>query len=72
MDVIWTGEFANAGWVEEWTGRRKREATEGSFPGVIETASFEGRLYAAPSTPTRSCSGTAKTWSNSRRAPGTR
>jgi multiple sugar transport system substrate-binding protein len=48
MDVIWTGEFANAGWVEEWTGRRKREATEGVFPGVIETASFEGRLYAAP------------------------
>ena len=20
MDVIWTGEFANAGWVEEWNG----------------------------------------------------
>jgi multiple sugar transport system substrate-binding protein len=48
MDVIWTGEFANAGWVEEWTGKRKREATEKVFPGVIETASFEGKLYAAP------------------------
>jgi multiple sugar transport system substrate-binding protein len=48
MDVIWTGEFANAGWVEEWTGKRKQEATEKVFPGVIETASFEGRLYAAP------------------------
>jgi len=48
MDVIWTGEFANAGWVEEWTGARKREATERVFPGVIETASYEGRLYAAP------------------------
>ncbi|HEX6228624.1 MAG TPA: ABC transporter substrate-binding protein [Solirubrobacterales bacterium] len=48
MDVIWTGEFANAGWVEEWNGARKREATESVFPGVIETASFEGGLYAAP------------------------
>jgi multiple sugar transport system substrate-binding protein len=48
MDVIWTGEFANAGWVEEWTGKRKGEVTEKVFPGVIETASFEGKLYAAP------------------------
>ncbi len=48
MDVIWTGEFANAGWVDEWTGKRKREVTERVFPGVIETASFEGKLYAAP------------------------
>ena len=24
MDVIWTGEFANAGWVEEWTGPTRR------------------------------------------------
>ena len=24
MDVIWTGEFANAGWVEEWKGPLKR------------------------------------------------
>jgi multiple sugar transport system substrate-binding protein len=48
MDVIWTGEFANAGWVEEWTGKRKQEVTEKVFPGVIETASFEDKLYAAP------------------------
>ncbi len=48
MDVIWTGEFANAGWVEEWTGPEKKEATESVFPNVIETASFEGKLYAAP------------------------
>ncbi len=48
MDVIWTGEFANAGWVEEWKGQRKKQATEKVFPNVIETASFEHRLYAAP------------------------
>jgi multiple sugar transport system substrate-binding protein len=48
MDVIWTGEFANAGWVEEWKGQQKEEATENVFPNVIETASFEKKLYAAP------------------------
>jgi multiple sugar transport system substrate-binding protein len=48
MDVIWTGEFANAGWVEEWKGPLKKQVTEKVFPNVIETASFEGNLYAAP------------------------
>jgi multiple sugar transport system substrate-binding protein len=48
MDVIWTGEFANAGWVEEWKGPLKQQVTEQVFPNVIETASFEGKLYAAP------------------------
>ncbi|HEU4461702.1 MAG TPA: ABC transporter substrate-binding protein [Solirubrobacterales bacterium] len=48
MDVIWTGEFANAGWVEEWTGAEKKAVTENVFPNVIETASFDGKLYAAP------------------------
>ena len=48
MDVIWTGEFANAGWVEEWTGALKKQVTEKVFPNVIETASFEDKLYAAP------------------------
>jgi multiple sugar transport system substrate-binding protein len=48
MDVIWTGEFANAGWVEEWRGKLKKQVTEKVFPNVIETASFDGDLYAAP------------------------
>jgi len=48
MDVIWTGEFANAGWVEEWKGPLKKQVTENVFPNVIETASFDGKLYAAP------------------------
>ncbi|MDX6625215.1 MAG: trehalose/maltose transport system substrate-binding protein [Solirubrobacterales bacterium] len=48
MDVIWTGEFANAGWVEEWKGPLKKQVTENVFQNVIETASFEGKLYAAP------------------------
>jgi multiple sugar transport system substrate-binding protein len=48
MDVIWTGEFANAGWVESWQGKLKKQVTEKVFPNVIETASFEDDLYAAP------------------------
>jgi multiple sugar transport system substrate-binding protein len=48
MDVIWTGEFANAGWVEPWQGKLKDQVTEAVFPGVLETASFEDQLYAAP------------------------
>ena len=48
MDVIWTGEFANAGWVEEWRGPLKDQVTEGVFPSVLETASYEDALYAAP------------------------
>jgi multiple sugar transport system substrate-binding protein len=50
MDVIWTAEFANAGWVLDWTGERKREVTKNVFPSVIDTASFENKLYAAPFT----------------------
>lgn len=48
LDVILTGEFANAGWIEPWQGKLKREATEEVFPSVVETASFEHQLYAAP------------------------
>ena len=48
LDVILTSEFANAGWIEPWQGKQKEEATEEVFPSVIETASYEGDLYAAP------------------------
>jgi multiple sugar transport system substrate-binding protein len=48
LDVILTSEFANAGWIEKWQGKRKAEATEEVFPSVVETASYEGDLYAAP------------------------
>jgi multiple sugar transport system substrate-binding protein len=48
MDVIWTAEFANAGWLREYTGDQAAEVTESVFPSVVETASFEGKLYGAP------------------------
>ena len=48
MDVIWTAEFANAGWVSEWPADLRSQVTKDVFPSVIETASFEGKLYGAP------------------------
>ena len=48
LDVVWTGEFANAGWVEQWTGADEQAATKGVFPSVVETARFEDKLWAAP------------------------
>lgn len=48
LDVILTAEFANAGWIEPWQGKLKEEATEEVFPSVVETATFEHKLYAAP------------------------
>jgi multiple sugar transport system substrate-binding protein len=48
MDVIWTAEFANAGWLREFPPEIADEVTRGTFDSVIDTASFEGKLYGAP------------------------
>ena len=50
MDVIWTAEFANAGWIQPWEGELKSQVTENIFDSVVDGASFEGDLYAAPFT----------------------
>src|SRR5688572_23147762 len=50
MDVIWTAEFANAGWIQPWEGELERQVTENTFDSVVDGASFEGKLYAAPFT----------------------
>ena len=48
MDVIWTAEFANAGWLLPYEGELAQQVTENVFDPVIETASFEGEVYGAP------------------------
>jgi len=48
MDVIWTAEFANAGWIKSWPESLGKQVTANVFASVIETASFEGKLYGAP------------------------
>ena len=50
MDVIWTAEFANAGWIQPWEGELESQVTENVFDSVVEGASFEDTLYAAPFT----------------------
>src|SRR5688572_4704621 len=48
MDVIWTAEFANGGWLEPFPSDVAKVVTKDVFPSVLETAEFEGDLYAAP------------------------
>src|SRR3712207_3543115 len=50
LDVIFTAEFAEAGWVKEWTGEAKRVAEEGTIETTLATARNENKLYAAPFT----------------------
>jgi len=48
MDVIWTGEFANAGWISPFPEPEATEVTKDVFPSVVDTASFEKKVYGAP------------------------
>ncbi|WP_090609528.1 extracellular solute-binding protein [Mycobacterium lentiflavum] len=54
LDVIWTAEFAEAGWVlplsEDSAGRAEADATVDTLPGPLATAGWKHRLYAAPIT----------------------
>jgi multiple sugar transport system substrate-binding protein len=48
LDVVWTGEFANAGWVRPVPPDIQRVVSRNVFPSVLETARFKGRPYAVP------------------------
>jgi multiple sugar transport system substrate-binding protein len=48
MDVVWTAEFANAEWLREFPAQEGRGVTKGVFDSVVETATFEDKLYGAP------------------------
>ena len=50
MDVIWTAEFAEAGWIREITGQARERAERGVLSGPLETARYQGRLWAIPFT----------------------
>lgn len=50
MDVIWTAEFAEAGWIREFEGARARDVTEGRLPVSVTSATYEETLWAAPFT----------------------
>jgi multiple sugar transport system substrate-binding protein len=50
MDVIWTAEFAQAGWIKPWTGQNAAEARKGTLAGPLRTAEYKGQLWTAPFT----------------------
>ena len=50
MDVIWTAEFAAAGWIVPWTGEAAKRARRGRLAATVESARYEGRLWAVPFT----------------------
>ncbi|WP_305906962.1 ABC transporter substrate-binding protein [Methylomarinum sp. Ch1-1] len=50
MDVIWTAEFAQAGWILPWPENQSASATAGMLPAAVASASYRQRLWALPYT----------------------
>jgi multiple sugar transport system substrate-binding protein len=50
LDVIWTAEFAEAGWILPWEGERRRTAEEDKLEGPLETVDYQGKIWAIPHT----------------------
>lgn len=54
LDVVWTAEFAEAGWAlplsDDPAGQAEADATDNTLPGPLETAKWQNQLFAAPVT----------------------
>ena len=54
LDVVWTAEFAEAGWAlplsDDPAGQAEDDATVDTLPGPLATAGWKRKLYAAPVT----------------------
>ena len=48
MDVVWTAEFAEAGWIKPWPQKWADQVKQGTLAGPLETANYQGKLYGAP------------------------
>ncbi len=52
LDVVWTAEFAEAGWAlplsADPAGKAEADAVDDTLPGPLATARWRDRLYAAP------------------------
>jgi multiple sugar transport system substrate-binding protein len=48
MDVIYTAEFANAGFLRPYTAGEKARLTDGMLPAPVATGMWKDTLYAAP------------------------
>jgi multiple sugar transport system substrate-binding protein len=50
MDVIWTAEFAEAGWILPWEGVNAERARAGRLGSAVESATYGKQLWAVPFT----------------------
>ncbi len=54
MDVVWTAEFAEAGWAlplsDDPAGQAEADAVADTLQGPLDTAKWQGKLFAAPVT----------------------
>jgi len=50
MDVIWTAEFAGAGWIRPFDEELGRQVTEGTIDTLVQSVEYEDRIWAAPFT----------------------
>nr|CRL69017.1 extracellular solute-binding protein [Mycolicibacterium komanii] len=54
LDVVWTAEFAEAGWAlplsDDPAGQAEADAKSNTLPGPLQTATWQDKLYAAPIT----------------------
>jgi multiple sugar transport system substrate-binding protein len=48
LDVTWEAEFAEAGFIQPWTGANKAAAENGTLGPALQTAIWKGKLYAVP------------------------
>ena len=50
MDVIWTAEFAEAGWILPWDGRTAAGAPTASSTGRAAAVEYQDKVWAIPFT----------------------
>jgi trehalose/maltose transport system substrate-binding protein len=54
LDVVWTAEFAEAGWAlplsDDPAGKAEADARQNTLPGPLRTAEWQDELYASPIT----------------------
>jgi multiple sugar transport system substrate-binding protein len=48
MDVVWTAEFAEANWILPFPSAQAAQLKQDRLAGPLKTATYKGRLYAAP------------------------
>lgn len=48
IDVVYTAEFANAGFLREYSDAEAKTLTDGMLPAPVETGMWKGKLYGAP------------------------